>query len=166
MSIKTHVIFRGGSKDGEIDISETGFCGVNYEGIACASCSAKSAKFGCTKVIDIALINFVAGQRCFDCETNALYYLRFTIYLAIQIGVIIITTKYMTAFIKNTYLISYRAYLAVAESTNNSDRRRNIQKAALIKIVIDFVQLLNIISQFNFEWPVSVIILTTFMLIL
>ena len=83
-----------------MDISETGICKANYQGAACASCSAKNAKFGCRKVVDVIFVNVLAGQICFDCTTNELYYLRFAAYLGIQIVVIIFTTKYTTAFIK------------------------------------------------------------------
>ena len=83
-----------------MDISETGLCGANYQGIACSSCSAKNAKFGCRKFIKPIFIHFLAGQRCFDCRIDVIYYLRFIIYLGIQIGVITFATKYVIILVK------------------------------------------------------------------
>ena len=39
------------------------------------------------------------------------------------------------------------------------DIKSAIMKATLIKIIIDFVQVLNLASEFDFHWPSEVIIL-------
>jgi len=84
-----------------------------------------------------------------NCSKNAGYYIRFILYLAIQIIIIIFATK---------------AYLDKSDP-NVEDLKSALIKAALIKIIIDFVQVLNLTSEFDFRWPAEVILLSLFFLI-
>ena len=50
----------------------------------------------------------------------------------------------------------FRAYLDYLRS-DGKDKRSALIKAMLAKIVVDFVQLLNLTWEFNFRWPQEVI---------
>lgn len=86
---------RGGQQDSGRDVSLTGFCGAGYHGIACGNCDPGYAKFG-SKHVSSSKISFIfplASQKCVNCSKNAGYYIRFILYLAIQIIIIIFATK-------------------------------------------------------------------------
>jgi len=114
----------GGSKDGGKNISLTGFCGEGYEGVACSSCAPGYAKFG-------------SNQSCENCKESKLYYIMFGGYLLIQALAVISTVKINLS----------------GSKINTSSKKNSILQSTLIKIVIDFVQILTLASEFNFNFP-------------
>jgi len=114
----------GGSTDGGKEISLTGFCAEGYEGVACSSCAPGYAKFG-------------SNQSCLDCKQSKLYYVMFGGYLLIQAVAIISTVR-----------INLKG-----SRINISSKRNAVLQSTLMKIVIDFVQILALTSEFNFNFP-------------
>jgi len=62
-------------------------------------------------------------------------------------------------FYSNFYLPFSRTYLDKSDP-NVEDFKSALIKAALMKIIIDFVQVLNMASEFDFRWPNQVLLLS------
>jgi len=72
-----------------------------------------------------------------NCSKNAGYYIRFIAYLFILILVIVFATRAVIDDVDPNY----------------EEVKSAVMKAGLMKIVIDFVQILNLASEFDFHWP-------------
>jgi len=114
--------------DNIANISYTGACDPKYEGVACSSCSAGRAKFG-------------SNSSCIDCKSSALYYLMFVGYFIIELGMVIFTV---------------RSSLNEGKAKNAHKSKKEALQSALMKILIDFIQVITLTSDFSFRWPFNV----------
>lgn len=124
----------------EAEVSQIGFCAEGYEGVSCSVCANGYAKFGGKPLfVNIFLTLLIDGHKCENCAEDEWYYVRFALILCVQMAV---TSIAVWTMINKVYSID--------------KTQMNLLKSSILLITIDFIQMLNLISEFNFKWPSSV----------
>ena len=123
----------------EAEVSQIGFCAEGYEGVACSVCSSGYAKFGGKSLLINISLPSIDGHKCENCADDEWYYVRFALILCVQMAVTAIAVWTM-----------------ITKIYSDEKRPMNLLKSSILLITIDFIQVLNLISEFNFKWPSSV----------
>lgn len=133
-------------------IGVQGFCRENYRGKACSLCIDGYAKFGCN--VSNLFENLASGI-CQKCKDNESYYLKFSFFLLIQAITIILQLKYICYYVTFSRNLIQNSNLDVKDDQAEILLIKKIT-AASIKIMIDYIQLINLISDLDFLWPEAV----------
>lgn len=87
-----------------------------------------------------------------NCKQSKLYYVMFGGYLLVQAAAIIFSVKYNFTISPILSLFIYRVNLR-GSKVQDDLHKNSVLQSTMMKIVIDFVQILTLISEFNFEFP-------------
>jgi len=115
--------------------SPHGECTYPYEGNLCNSCAESYAKFG-------------TSSQCVNCKTSAMYYIKFVGFFGVQIIALLwgIRTNIMKGSkVKRAHKDENKE---MQDELNNEDFQSN-----LMKVLVNFLQVSSIITQYKFEWP-------------
>lgn len=130
-----YCFFRGGSVSGTY--YPLGKCNYPYEGNLCAACARGHAKFGSKLIFPNKILG---GDYCTNCRNNPLYYIKFAGFFLLQL-----------------ILILYSIYCQIGKSIISSiGAAKGMNQALLLKIHINFSQVMGIVFGYNYNWPQSV----------